>query len=74
MREQTCGKLFPRDRGYAPQDEHGCALGSSHGGPHEFVDDRGRRWSWEIDLECDCDDCRSDESGHWCVNYWEVPT
>lgn len=66
---ERCAILFPRDRRPGPEDEQGCLLPRAHYGPHEFIAESGQRIAWETDMECDCEDCRSDEPDDWCIVY-----
>lgn len=73
MSDKRCAILFPRDRGHAPEDTDGCLLPNGHHGRHEFVAENGKRYSWEIDMTCDCEDCLSDEPDNWCIVYTTIP-
>ena len=67
----TCSILFPARCGVQAEDVNGCVLPSGHTCPHEFIATNGRRYSWENDYDCDCEDCQSDEPDNWCLIYWE---
>ncbi len=64
---QECGIIFPRRVG-TPDDDVGCRLQRGHQGPHEFVTD-SEIVRWETDMECNCEDCHSDDANDWCVLY-----
>ena len=51
-----------------PPDPLGCILPAGHSGPHEFVSSNGKRYQWELDAECACEDCME---GDGCTIYWE---
>ena len=59
-----CGILFSQRSVVEPSGE--CILPDRHEGPH----DTGTH-CWHTDMECDCEDCMSDEPDNWCVVYWE---
>jgi hypothetical protein len=69
MTIHRCAILFPSGRGHMPGDEHGCLLPNGHHEPHEFIADNGHRIAWETDMDCDCEDCQSDEPDNWCIVY-----
>jgi hypothetical protein len=68
---QTCATLHGND-GLHADDEQGCVLQAGHRGPHEFADRNGKRWLWEIDWECDCEDCAAGD-GDFCTVFWAKP-
>lgn len=53
-------------------DTTGCTLPEGHDGPHEYVDQHGKRWLWETDLTCTCEHCMRCE-GDYCTTYWRKP-
>lgn len=63
-----CCVLFPRRDGVSPKDCDGCILKRGHLGPHRFCCGKAT-YEWETDMECDCEDCQSDESADWCIVY-----
>lgn len=72
---ETCGTLSSRPdvRGYSePEECSGCLRSSGHYGPHLFKNGEGEHICWEIDRECNCEGCKSDEADDWCIVYWRV--
>lgn len=69
---RPCAILFPRRDGVSPEDCNGCVLPNGHHGPHEFVASNGIRYFWETDMDCDCEECLSDEPDNWCIVYWAI--
>ena len=67
-----CSVLFPQRDAVSPKDVHGCVLANGHHGPHQFFATNLRQYSWSTDMECNCDDCQSDEPANWCTVYREV--
>lgn len=67
----TCAIIFP-DFGGCTRDATGCLLPLGHDGMHEFVCERGRRYRWETDWECDCETCMQGEPGDYCAVYQEI--
>ena len=70
MSRDRCAILFPK-RGISPEDTEGCTLPRGHFGPHSFVTSGFRVINWEVDFDCDCESCESDEPDDWCIVYWE---
>lgn len=68
----ACGIMFPHFGGCELTDKSGCVLHSGHVGPHRFQAEDGQIYDWENDYECDCEDCRSEDSEDWCVIYRRV--
>lgn len=64
---RLCGVLHD-DLG-GERDVTGCRLLVGHGGPHEFLSNRGIEYQWETDLECDCDHCIKAD-GDYCTTFW----
>lgn len=67
-----CGTLFPSRDAVSPKDQHGCVLERSHFGPHEFVCG-SLRVTWETDMQCNCEDCQSEEPDDWCIVFRAAP-
>ena len=67
-----CAVLFPERDAVSPVDVDGCILQRGHLGPHRFVIG-SQHYEWEADMECDCDDCMTDEVDSWCIVYWRAP-
>lgn len=66
----TCGYMLNLE-GLGPIDRAGCRLPRGHAGRHEFEDDRGCVYQWEVDLECDCEHCMEFE-GDYCTLYDQI--
>lgn len=67
-----CAVLFPSRDAVSPEDIDGCKLPNGHHGPHQFVASDSRVYQWETDMECDCEDCQSEEVDDWCIVYQRV--
>lgn len=66
-----CGILFSRPADL--RDATGCLRASPHyAHPHLCRDVDGVEWEWETDMECNCEDCQSDEVDDWCITFWRV--
>ena len=68
-----CGTIHGAGGPCEPTDTKGCMLEMDHKGPHEFVDDSGKHWLWETDIECGCPHCMRFD-GDYCTIYWPKPT
>lgn len=65
----TCGVMFNNNASVT--DTNGCFLPHGHDGEHEFKCTSGRTFLWHTDMECDCDDCASEDANDWCSIYHE---
>lgn len=66
---RQCGVLFPSRSPVEPTDFDGCVLPTGHVGEHEFIGADLLRYGWETDMECECEECRSDNVDEWCNVY-----
>ena len=69
---RRCAVLFPRRDAVSLTDFDGCVLPNGHLGPHKFLASDLLMYEWETDMECDCEDCRSDEVDDWCIVYRSI--
>ena len=69
---RRCCVLFPKRSNVEPVDTEGCDFASGHFCDHEFIATDGRRYAWGDALDCDCEDCQSDEPDDWCIDYRRI--
>lgn len=70
-KKTPCGRRFPRDRTDF-QDETGCLLPEGHKGPHQCNTKYTGFIAWEIDWDCGCADCRTDDIDDMCITYENI--
>lgn len=68
-----CGIVIPKwhDDGGNHRADTSCHLKDEHEGRHEYMNHRGILVSWETDMDCNCEDCNSDDANDWCLSVTE---